>query len=129
MIDTNLGDYIHSLMHQNNECMKPMTYMLSIIVEEVLPRPDSGLLKRMLRMSEIPVGMVEGSGEPILYLRTGSECHISISLIELNNNSSQSMHLTGPHRYPSCFHTLFLISFVVLVLHSNQSMGRKSSSM
>eukprot|EP00210_Caulerpa_lentillifera_P002288 g2198.t1 len=97
MIDNNLGEFVRSLMHENNKRKPAMTYMLSIMIEEVLPRPDSGLLKRMLRMSEIPVGMVEGSGEPILHLRIGSECHISVSLIDLNDTPSESIRLTGPH--------------------------------
>lgn len=67
------------------------------MIEEVLPRPDSGLLKRMLRMSEIPVGIVEGSGEPVLHLRVGSECHISIGLIKIHGNGSNAVDISGPH--------------------------------
>lgn len=91
-IDTHLDTFIQTL-----DQIQHNTYMLSIMIEEVLPRPDSGLLKRMLRMSEIPVGVVEGSGEPILHLRIGSECHLSIGLIKLNKDASDSLQLTGPH--------------------------------
>lgn len=92
-IDTSLGDYVQSIGSSEDK----LTYMLSVMIEEVLPRPDSGLLKRMLRMSEIPVGVVEGSGEPILHLRVGSECHISIGLIKINGGSNSPMHISGPH--------------------------------
>ena len=93
-IDTQLGSFVQSLEHKDAN----PAYMLSVMIEEVLPRPDSGLLKRMLRMSEIPVGVVEGSGEPILHLRIGSECHISIGLIKLNDETSSSFDISGPHR-------------------------------
>lgn len=91
-IDTHLGYFVQTLNQSENR----LTYMLSIMIEEVLPRPDSGLLKRMLRMSEIPVGVVEGSGEPILHLRVGSECHVSIGLIKINGESSP-IDISGPH--------------------------------
>ena len=48
-------------------------------------------------MSEIPIGKVEGSGEPILHLRVGSECHLSIGLIKLNQDPAP-FEITGPHR-------------------------------
>lgn len=92
LIDNHLDYFVQTLNQSENR----LTYMLSIMIEEVLPRPDSGLLKRMLRMSEIPVGVVEGSGEPILHLRIGSECHVSIGLIKINGEGS-SVDISGPH--------------------------------
>lgn len=95
-IDTHLDNFVKSISQDHSEL--PPTFMLSIMIEEVLPRPDSGFLKRMLRMSEIPVGMVEGIGEPILYFRVGSECHVSVGLIQIQDQPASAFRLTGPHR-------------------------------
>ncbi|CAD7701132.1 unnamed protein product [Ostreobium quekettii] len=69
--------------------------MLSVVVEEVLPRPDAGLLKRMLRMTDVPVGVLEGGREPILHLRASSECHLSVGLAQVQG-AEGGVRVVGP---------------------------------
>ncbi|GMH33574.1 hypothetical protein BSKO_01408 [Bryopsis sp. KO-2023] len=71
--------------------------MLSLVMEEVLPRPESGLLKRMLRMAEVPMSKVEGCKEPIFNFRVASECHFSVGMIVVQDNNT-GIEISGPVR-------------------------------
>ena len=93
LIETELDEFIATLDSPPNSATS--IFMLSVVIEEVLPRPESGLLKRMLRMTDVPVGVLEGTNDPIIHLRASSECHFSVGLAPIQDALSD-LKVTGP---------------------------------
>lgn len=52
---------------------QPISWMLCLAFEEVLPHPSRGLLSRMLRLTNVRSTTVENSQEPLLHLRPSTD--------------------------------------------------------
>lgn len=103
VVDSDM-DNILAELNTSNPDNKQAIYMISLVVEEVLPRPDAGLLKRMLRMAEVPTSCVEGFPEPIFNLHPASQCHLSIGMIAVHGLDAR-LNISGPIRLAQILHT------------------------
>lgn len=54
--------------------------LVCITLEEVLPRPQAGLLSRMLRLADVTLVASPNTVEPVYLLHPGGEYHIGVSL-------------------------------------------------
>lgn len=107
VIDEDEEDFICSL--KSSQVSNQTVCLLTLAIEEVLPRPDAGFLKRMLRMAEVPMSKVDGFNEPVFNLRAGSLCHISIGMFTLE--TGLDYEISGPFRYATAKHCLLLFGF------------------
>lgn len=54
--------------------------VVCISLEEVLPRPNAGLLSRMLRLADVSLVSSPNTVQPVYLLHPGGEYHIGVSL-------------------------------------------------
>ena len=67
------------------QTLRYATQVLAIVklrMEQVLPRPRTGLLARMMRLAPLLVEQQAGCAEPVHLLPAGAEIHMSLHVFQ-----------------------------------------------
>ncbi|BDA41578.1 hypothetical protein COCOBI_02-3590 [Coccomyxa sp. Obi] len=63
------------------DSLKKATIAILLKLEEILPRPNEGLLKRMLRLSDVRLLTSTDNGPPTLHLKAGAEYRVALQIL------------------------------------------------